>query len=80
MLEGLMKLHTASRSSSGVSGLQRLFVTSLAEIISSGVDDNGALRNVSLHPSLRIEEHTPMTLSAPINLMSLSVVVPLPLP
>jgi hypothetical protein len=75
-----MKLHTASRSSSGVSGLQGLFVTSLAEIISSGVDDNGALRNVSLYSSLQLEEHTPMTLSAPINLMSLSVVVPLPLP
>jgi hypothetical protein len=75
-----MKLYTAGRASSGVSGLQGLFITSLAEIISSRVDDNGALRNVSLYPSLQLEEHTPMTLSAPINLMSLSVVVPLPLP
>jgi hypothetical protein len=75
-----MKLHTAGRASSCVSGLQGLFITSLAEIISSGVDDNGALRNVSLYSSLQLEEHTPMTLSAPINLMSLSVVVPLPLP
>lgn len=38
-----IRKHTASRARASVASLERLLVPTLAEVISAGVDDNGAL-------------------------------------
>lgn len=53
----------------------------LAEVISAGVDDDGALCALALViPSSTKRLHTPMTLWGPISLMNLSLTEPLALP
>jgi hypothetical protein len=84
---------TASRTRASVTRLLGLLVAALAEVVGAGVDDDGALRKVSL-PSLiqkfpktlgRVVVQgegrlTPITLSDPISLISLSSWLPWQLP
>lgn len=49
-LDQEIRVHTTSRSSTSIAGLQRLFVASLAKIISSGVNDHGALKRCQSCP------------------------------
>jgi len=76
---------TASRAGAGVAGLQGLLIATLAEVISAGVDDNGALEEqrtlaITVWHRTGCEGRTPMTLSGPISLTNLSLTVPLELP
>lgn len=70
--------HTASGAGTSISRLLGLLVATLAEIISAGVDDESALCMAlvrCLIPQWR-SKRTPMTLSEPISLMSLSWMLP----
>jgi hypothetical protein len=49
-LDQEIRVHTTSWSSTSIAGLQRLFVASLAKIISPGVDDYGALKHCQSSP------------------------------
>jgi hypothetical protein len=95
---------TASGAETSVTGLEGVWVSSLAEVVGAGVDDDGALVELAfclillfLRPlnlekvaqgykrEMGVWEHgrrelTPMTLSGPMSLISLSVVVPVEFP
>ena len=71
------------RTGAGVAGLQALIVATLAEIIGTSVDDDGALSPVSVSlPFCRGKSiHlTPTTLLGPITFTKLSLTEPLELP
>jgi hypothetical protein len=72
--------HTTSRSETSVSSLLRFLVITLAKIINTGVDNYCTLILVSNDLENIVSQLTPITLSGPINLMSLSVVLPLEFP
>jgi hypothetical protein len=69
---------TASRAGTSIASLLGLLVSTLAEIVSAGVDDDGALLRVSTSSLCMCERgtRTPMTLSEPINLINLSETLP----
>ena len=74
---------TASGAGTSVTSLLGLLVATTAEVISTGVDDDGTLFAISTTHALDIYGgllHTPRTLSAPINLTSLSWTEPTALP
>lgn len=79
--------NSASGARTSVTGLERLLVSSLAEIVGAGVDDDGALGQSQSRGVLQEEGNgnkditrTPMTLSGPMSLMNLSWTDPLELP
>lgn len=77
---------TAGGTGTSIASLQGLLVSALAEIIGSGMDNDGPLHGASVWgTAIRVGAgrkvfHTPMTLSGPMSLMSLSVTDPLELP
>ena len=73
---------TAGRAGTSVASLLGLLVAALAEVVGAGVADDGALIDVSCagRECARGSKRTPMTLSEPISLMSLSWTLPLELP
>jgi hypothetical protein len=78
-----VRILTTSRTGASISGGLGVGVTALAEVISARMDDDGALEFSISSDSIELKlilVHTPITLSGPINLMSLSVTDPVALP
>lgn len=56
MDQGGKNAHTASRSRTSVTSLEGLLVVTLAEVVSAGVDNDGAL-NINRQHALQFQKH-----------------------